>query len=422
MNRREFLVAAQTAATVPHALAQTTGTQAGAIPVSLWLDPIDEHRRPIQDLISGFVNKYGVPNFRPHCTLASGNIPNLGQALYDLFDKVDRFCAEQGRVSLSRNTRNPIDFRDKGPDAWSTFQYLALQSNRVAQDVFDRAERIFHPFTAKKDTNDDKSRLIHVSLSYAEVAVRGDIDRRNVDTSRLPEGLTFGSLKVVVPEGGWADIINPALPVKARRWNVVYSRLLLGGSFRKSRRRTRLRAVVSGGQEGGDQKALAAALKVPGLAVAGYCPKDRETRILGINPVPPEFPLEETPVRDSTNAIGAGAGAPGVVGGLQYVDRSQRTEWNCLEADGVLLVPASITSDLGTIWTVRFAKDFKKPICGVNPYLKGADKDKEINSIISWLDHYRIEVLNVAGPAHLDDSVAAGEFFRDLFVKATSES
>jgi hypothetical protein len=440
LNRRNFLAAAQTTDPVPNRCApqRPDYTKEWKFPVALWLDPIDDHRTQIEDLILHFSNNYGLPSFRPHCTLVSGYIPDLGQALYDLLNAVDRFCSEQGRVSLKCHPSMPVDWRD---DSWSTFLYLTLDADSEAKELFAHAEKIFAPaenepsahkrskpaiwLTAKRDPHSkDKCPPLmpHVSLAYAK-GPREDIDRAHVDTTAFPSICTFGSLRVVMPAadgdnpGDWENIVRPAISADLKKWNIIYSRLLLGRKL-SGLRSAPLHTVISGGQEGTDQTALHAARKIPGLTIGGYCPPGRETnRDTKRPPIPNYLPLEETPERDTTNAIGIGEGAPGR-SRHKYVPRSQRTEWNCRESDGVLMIQAASLYDPGTIWTLRLAKDYNKPICFVDPF--AIDQVGEIKRVLEFLRDNNVRVLNVAGPARLKNSEAASEFFEELFTKATS--
>src|SRR5262249_45098250 len=157
-----------------------------------------------------------------------------------------------------------------------------LATDGTAQEVFSRAEKLFAPqdegtdsrywLTSRRDPEHQCLSLMpHVSLAYAE---QMQSDHRNeVNTSNLPETLLFGAVKVVMPAaegenpGDWANIIRSTKPVDVRRWNVIYSRLLLGRELLAGSRRTLLHTVISGGQEGTDQAALNAARNVPHLAI-----------------------------------------------------------------------------------------------------------------------------------------------------------
>jgi hypothetical protein len=149
---------------------------------------------------------------------------------------------------------------------------------------------------------------------------------------------------------------------------------------------SRLTKVISGGQTGVDQAALRAARTV-GLEIGGWCPPGRECEA-GV--IPAEFPLKETERERSP-------GAPAV-------PRSQRTEWNVRDSDGVLVIQAAEAShsdaatedatDSGTEWAMRCAKRFGRPllVCDVS--------DPEAKEKIrQWLERFSIIVLSVGGPA-----------------------
>jgi hypothetical protein len=220
--------------------------------------------------------------------------------------------------------------------------------------------------------------------------------------------VTFEAVEVVMPEAlDWRDVLLGG------RWNVLYARQFEPPHYRG------VRCVIAGGQIGIDQAALSAAQSV-GLATGGWCPPKRET-LPGHEAIPDWYPLRETWVRDSTNAQGWGEGAGR--GGPKPVPRSLRTEWNCRDSDGTLIVPAVLTSDIGTIWTVRFAHEFGKPMYACTIHLPGRKREIEIERVRNWLTANNVEVLNVAGPAILDDHEVkeARRFFRDLFQSITRE-
>jgi hypothetical protein len=157
---------------------------------------------------------------------------------------------------------------------------------------------------------------------------------------------------------------------------------------------SRITKVISGGQTGVDQAALRAA-RATGLEIGGWCPPGRECET-GV--IPAEFPLKETERERSP-------GAPAV-------PRSQRTEWNVRDSDGVLVIQATVTSrasetvrepadhaakegaDSGTEWAMRCAKRFGRPLLVCDVSDPGA-KEK----IRQWLERFSIIVLSVGGPA-----------------------
>jgi len=159
-----------------------------------------------------------------------------------------------------------------------------------------------------------------------------------------------------------------------------------------------LHKVISGGQTGVDQAALRAARNC-GLEIGGWCPPGR---VCEAGVIPTEFPLQETPEERSP-------GAPDV-------PRSQRTEWNVRDADGVLVITesdgppsrrygvacndAAAVVDPGTEWAMQCAERYGRPlfVCDVT------DPDAK-EKIREWLGRIPVKVLSVGGPA---ESTAPG--------------
>jgi len=145
----------------------------------------------------------------------------------------------------------------------------------------------------------------------------------------------------------------------------------------------KLRTIISGGQTGVDQAALRAARNC-GLTIGGWCPPGRECEA-GL--IPPEFALIETPNDRSPEA--------------PDVPHSQRTEWNVRDSDGTLVIVAASlcearAGDLGTEWSVRCAKRYKRPLL-----LCDVDDSETKKKIEQWLGSNLVTTLNVAGPSEL---------------------
>ena len=137
-----------------------------------------------------------------------------------------------------------------------------------------------------------------------------------------------------------------------------------------------LRQVVSGGQTGVDQAALRAALAI-GLSIGGWCPPGR---ISESGLIPDEFPLIETPRERSQLA--------------PQVPRSLRTEWNVRDSDATLIIyPSGVSSlDPGTAFTVISTVHHEKPLLICDP-----SDPKSAEKIMSWLEKFVVNKLNVAG-------------------------
>lgn len=135
--------------------------------------------------------------------------------------------------------------------------------------------------------------------------------------------------------------------------------------------------IVSGGQTGADRTALDWAM-AQGVAHGGWCP---EGRLAEDGMIPARYQLTELP----------GAGY------------RQRTKANVRDSDGTLIVSLSSVLSGGSLQTVKFAQDLKKPWLHVHP--GSCDRD----SIIGWINTNRIGILNVAGPRESKEP-AIGEF------------
>ena len=144
-----------------------------------------------------------------------------------------------------------------------------------------------------------------------------------------------------------------------------------------------LRKVISGGQTGVAQAALRAARDC-GLEIGGWCPP---RRLCEAGVIPAVFPLEETEQERSSDA--------------PDVPRSQRTEWNVRDSEGVLVLAAGgnwsgcpTIPDAGTEWAMRCAKRYGRPllVCDVS------DQNAK-QKIQEWLRRNEIKVVSVGGPA-----------------------
>jgi hypothetical protein len=136
--------------------------------------------------------------------------------------------------------------------------------------------------------------------------------------------------------------------------------------------------IISGGQTGVDQAALDAAIAL-GLSYSGWIPAKRWTED-GV--LSPRFQnMRET---DSE-------------------DPKQRTEWNVRDSDGTLLFShgplmggSHLTYDLAT-------KHYHRPCLHVDLSSDVTRDAHVVKRVRDWLNRYRIENLNVAGPRCSED-------------------
>lgn len=127
--------------------------------------------------------------------------------------------------------------------------------------------------------------------------------------------------------------------------------------------------VISGGQTGVDQAALAVAIQC-GIEHGGWCPQGR---LCETGTIPEEYRLSET--ESSHYAV--------------------RTEQNVLDSDGTLvLYQGQLTR--GTALTVKFLERHQKTHFLLN--FDAPVGDAELLEIQAWLLKGRVGVLNVAGP------------------------
>ena len=137
--------------------------------------------------------------------------------------------------------------------------------------------------------------------------------------------------------------------------------------------------IVSGGQTGVDRAALDAAL-TRGIAVGGWCPRDRRSED---GAIPARYPLRETAARSY----------------------AVRTEWNVRDSDGTLILILNELSS-GTRLTVDAAQSHGKPLyvehlaVPAGPILLTAEnsQDEQAESVVEWIRRHKIRILNVAGP------------------------
>ncbi len=131
--------------------------------------------------------------------------------------------------------------------------------------------------------------------------------------------------------------------------------------------------IISGGQTGVDQAALAVATAL-GITVGGWCPKgglDENSECIR-----DKYPLTET---DS-------------------VDPTLRTQQNIRAADGTLLIVPSwpLPADIrdGTQFTYTYAINHAKPVL----VIALNDQHDAVTQTLRWLADNKVFTLNVAGP------------------------
>jgi hypothetical protein len=143
--------------------------------------------------------------------------------------------------------------------------------------------------------------------------------------------------------------------------------------------------IVSGGLTGVDRAALDVALEL-GMECGGWCPAGRMAED---GPIDARYPLSETP----------------------SADPAQRTEWNVRDADATLILATGAGSP-GTDLTLAVARRLRKPV-----YTFHAGAPEDVGAFRRWLQVYRVETLNVAGPRESESPgvhAAAARLLRSL--------
>jgi hypothetical protein len=124
--------------------------------------------------------------------------------------------------------------------------------------------------------------------------------------------------------------------------------------------------IVSGGQTGVDRAALDVALEL-GIECGGWCPAGRMAED-GV--IDARYPLRETP----------------------SADPAQRTELNVRDSDATLVLTSGSASP-GTELTIETARKLGRPL-----YTFHAGSPEDVGMFRRWLQVYRVQALNVAGP------------------------
>lgn len=133
--------------------------------------------------------------------------------------------------------------------------------------------------------------------------------------------------------------------------------------------------IISGGQTGVDLGALEAAEEL-NLKFGGWCP-----------------PLSNGHWSDVSKKYGLRPTPDECSGLAPDIPRSQRTEWNCRDSDGTLIVMREDPLSAGTEFCLEMCQLYLKEYMIINLTkfnLPGVQK---------WLENNNIEILNVAGPS-----------------------
>ena len=144
--------------------------------------------------------------------------------------------------------------------------------------------------------------------------------------------------------------------------------------------------VVSGGQTGVDRAALDAALALD-FVIGGWCPRGREAED---GPIPPRYPLAETPHRDP----------------------AERTEWNVRDSDATLILHRG-RLDGGSGLTAQLARRQGRPLL-----VRDLGGEIDALEIARWLVANDVGVLNCAGPRESEApgiQAQAQPLLRELF-------
>ena len=128
--------------------------------------------------------------------------------------------------------------------------------------------------------------------------------------------------------------------------------------------------IISGGQTGIDRAALDVALSL-GVECGGWCPGGREAED-GMSPQ--KYPLQEIPGGTAADRTGA----------------------NVAFADGTVIFHPRLPLHGGTKWTQECAMAKTKPCLLIAA--EELDPATVLGSLVRFVRHHRIEILNVAGP------------------------
>ncbi len=134
--------------------------------------------------------------------------------------------------------------------------------------------------------------------------------------------------------------------------------------------RFRIQKIISGGQTGADRAALDFAI-AHGIPHGGWCPRGRRAED-GV--IPARYQLSETPSDDP----------------------AQRTEWNVRDSDATVLFSLAPVLRGGSRLTFQVAEGYSKPWLHLSQERDGLGA--ALTALREFLEEYRPECLNVAGP------------------------
>jgi hypothetical protein len=153
--------------------------------------------------------------------------------------------------------------------------------------------------------------------------------------------------------------------------------------------------IVSGGQTGVDQAALAMAVK-SGIPIGGWCPKG------GLDADGVNIRLTYPRLREA-----------------KTTNPDERTKLNIENSDGTLIIvprlplPDSIVD--GTRLTISYAVEKNKPKLVVAL----SNREESINQIFDWVQENDIKILNIGGPRESSwrgINRETSEFLEELFL------
>jgi len=134
----------------------------------------------------------------------------------------------------------------------------------------------------------------------------------------------------------------------------------------------RVQRIISGGQTGVDRAGLDVAIKL-GIEHGGWCPLGRRSED---GMIPERYELVE----------------------MESSHYSDRTRQNVIASDGTIILYGDCLQG-GTLLTARYAVQLGKPCLKVRLASRVSSE-----SLISWIEMYKISVLNVAGPRASSDA------------------